>query len=291
MSRESRLIRQVSPKVIPVGNKFILPNTSNVDPIARIDGSAFSGFTSGSVLFVNSYGLIAEDNTKLFWDDGRNRLGIGETNPDQILHIKGTNAQVCIEESSTEFVRLGVEATSGDMCLGWDDSDDMHFGVFSTTTDTTITTRMIIKSGGSVDVVGNLSAGSFSSDSTISAGSGLTVGGIAKLSTFVQHGVNAQVIPDNFIPLANAAFNLMPAASYITLDCQDADGADVTMVEPAAVLNGMIFYILNISANVCNFADTAGLTELSGAFAMGQWDTLTLLYVNDRYVELSRSNN
>ena len=83
-------------------------------------------------------------------------VGIGETNPDQILHIKGTNPQICIEESSTEFIRIGVEETNGDMCIGWDDSDNCHFGVFSSTTDSSIITRMLIESAGNIEMYNDL---------------------------------------------------------------------------------------------------------------------------------------
>lgn len=101
--------------------------------------------------------------------DNLGRLGLGETSPDQELHIKGANAQICIEEDSTQFVRIGVEATTSDMCLGWDDTDDMHFGVFSSTTDSTITTRMRITSGGTVWVSGDLNAYNLISSGSVSA--------------------------------------------------------------------------------------------------------------------------
>tara|TARA_R110002050_G_scaffold286781_1_gene437542 strand:+ start:499 stop:1683 length:1185 start_codon:yes stop_codon:yes gene_type:complete len=73
-------------------------------------------------------------------------IGMGTTTPDQHLHIKGgTSPQILIEESTNEFVRIGVENTGGDMCLGWDDEDDMHFGVFSSITNTDIDTKMTIE--------------------------------------------------------------------------------------------------------------------------------------------------
>ena len=80
-------------------------------------------------------------------------VGIGEGSPNHRIHAKGTNCQICLEESSTEFVRLGVEATGGDMCLGWYTSDDLHIGTFSSVTDTSITTRMLIDgSSGNVGI-------------------------------------------------------------------------------------------------------------------------------------------
>lgn len=87
-----------------------------------------------------------------------------------------------------------------------------------------------------------------------------------------------------------AAFTLTPSADFIELTCNDANGCDCTVSEVGAV-QGNTIKAVNITANVVNFADTAGVTELAGAFAMGQFDSLVLLYVADRYVELSRSNN
>lgn len=47
-----------------------------------IDGLfSTASFTSGSVLFANSSGRVAQDNTNLFWDDTNNRLGIGTAAP------------------------------------------------------------------------------------------------------------------------------------------------------------------------------------------------------------------
>jgi hypothetical protein len=86
-----------------------------------------------------------------------------------------------------------------------------------------------------------------------------------------------------------AAYTLQPTHSYVRLTCSDADGCDVTMSETSAVA-GREVRIVNVGANVCNFADSAGVSELAGAFVMGQYDALTLLY-EDRWIELSRSDN
>ena len=80
------------------------------------------------------------------------RVGIGDTDPNQLLTIKGTNPQISIEESDTEFLRLGVTSTGHDMCIGWDDSDDLHLGCFSSPTDASIETKMLIKSTGRVGI-------------------------------------------------------------------------------------------------------------------------------------------
>jgi hypothetical protein len=88
------------------------------------------------------------------------------------------------------------------------------------------------------------------------------------------------------------------AASYtqssyvvgVRYTCNDADGCNVTMSEVGAI-DGFTIRFTNEGTNTVNFTDTAGVTELAGNFAMGQWDTLVLHYNVDRWVEVSRSNN
>lgn len=89
---------------------------------------------------------------------GTNRIGIGDSAPNQLLGLLGTNAQISIEESNIEFVRIGVEETGGDMMIGWDDADDMHFGVFSSPADTSIVSHMIIEADGDIIIDGELTS-------------------------------------------------------------------------------------------------------------------------------------
>ena len=102
------------------------------------------GTDGGDDFKINSTHLVVEGDT--------GKVGIGVATPDQMLHIKGTAPQILLHESSYEFVRMGVLPATHDMCLGWDDNDDMHFGVFGSRTDTTIDTKMIIQSDGAVGI-------------------------------------------------------------------------------------------------------------------------------------------
>jgi len=83
---------------------------------------------------------------------------------------------------------------------------------------------------------------------------------------------------------------LTPDTSFCKIDCQDPDGCNVDISESGAA-DGAELTIVNISANTVNISDSAGVTELAGNFAMGQWDSLSLIYVTDRWVEVSRSDN
>ena len=88
----------------------------------------------------------------LFTDAGNNRVGIGDAVPNQLLGIKGTNAQISIEEDDNEFIRIGVGETEGDAVIGWDDGTDLHLGVYDSPTDTSITSRMKITQEGYVGI-------------------------------------------------------------------------------------------------------------------------------------------
>jgi len=98
-------------------------------------------------------------------------------------------------------------------------------------------------------------------------------------------------IADNGAGTAATA-TLQFANALATITCNDADGCDVTVGENTYTMgDGELVHITNVSANTVNFADTAGVTELAGVFAMGQYDSLVLMYVGDRWIEVSRSNN
>jgi hypothetical protein len=127
-------------------------------------------------------------------------------------------------------------------------------------------------------------------------------GGASKFSVtnggLVANRVKSITIPDSGGPGA-AAYTINPEdlsvaagaiSSYIELTCSDADGCDITMGETDVVV-GTILNVVNIGANVCNFADTGGVSELAGAFAAGQYDSLSLRYATGTWVETGRSNN
>ena len=131
--------------------------TDAILPGAAIWGESEGSFTSSA----NHTALVfatANSETALAYAqermriDNEGKVGIGTSDPVRLLHINGSNAQILLEESATQFVRLGVEITSDDMCLGWDDSDDMHFGLFESTIDAHISTLMIITSAGNVGI-------------------------------------------------------------------------------------------------------------------------------------------
>jgi hypothetical protein len=71
-----------------------------------------SSFTTGSVLFANSGGQVAQDNTNLFWDDSNNRLGIGTASPAQRLDIS-TPGGGGFRVSAANYPQLIINNTTG----------------------------------------------------------------------------------------------------------------------------------------------------------------------------------
>jgi hypothetical protein len=111
----------------------------------------------------------------------------------------------------------------------------------------------------------------------------------SKFDGHVVNGVDARTIADNGGG-TNATLTLTPTTGYVEITCNDAQGCDITMGE-TGMLQGARVTIVNVSTGTVNFADTASVSEIAGAFAAGQYDAITLRYTGSTWFEESRSNN
>ena len=108
------------------GIKTSEPDAS-ADFIAKYNDLKIGNFTTGSVMFAGSDGLLSEDNTELFWDDTFKYLGIGTDVPSQKLHIQGGGflAETDINENQVSWrdSRFGVSINLADpdVLIGEDD--------------------------------------------------------------------------------------------------------------------------------------------------------------------------
>lgn len=136
----------------------------------------------------------------------------------------------------------------------------------------------------SLTTVGALGSGS------IAAGFGVIDNGTDNLSagTF-KPAVDARTIVDDGAGTA-AVLTLEPTTTYVRLTCNDANGCDITMSEASAA-DGDLLIVSCASTNASNFADTSGVSELTAAFACGQYDSISMIYASDRWVETARANN
>ena len=68
-----------------------------------LQGSDVGGFTTGSVVFANTNGKLTQDNSKLFWDNSADHLGIGTTTPGSELTVVGEVTVRSSEDGITVF--------------------------------------------------------------------------------------------------------------------------------------------------------------------------------------------
>lgn len=87
-----------------------------------------------------------------------------------------------------------------------------------------------------------------------------------------------------------AMYTLGVSSGSAFLSCGDTNGCTVSLSETGAV-SGTVVRIVNVSANSCDVSDSSGVMETAAGFTLGQWDAIALMYVADRWVEVSRSDN
>jgi hypothetical protein len=95
-----------NPVRLPIGsNNYILTSNgttaswqSNNSTVGI--GSSITSATSGSSLYVDSTGQLAQDNSNYFWDDTNKRLGIGTGAPGETVHMKKTSGDIAIRMES-----------------------------------------------------------------------------------------------------------------------------------------------------------------------------------------------
>jgi len=80
-------------------------------------GSPVVSGTVGSVLFIDNSGDLGEDNPNFFWDDTNNRLGVGTSSPNVLLHVDQgdlnvTDGLVRLTRSSSASVQLAGQQTN-----------------------------------------------------------------------------------------------------------------------------------------------------------------------------------
>ncbi len=128
----------VPPKwITPSGGGGSLPTLGTAGQLLRVNAGAtdleyftpsyLSGITlgsttltsgtTGSVLFVGASGVIQQDNANFFWNDTTNRLGLGNSNPQALLHVSATNADI----------RYTQVTSTGNLVVRYDDNNTNQY--------------------------------------------------------------------------------------------------------------------------------------------------------------------
>lgn len=88
------------------------------------------------------------------------------------------------------------------------------------------------------------------------------------------------------------ALTLDPTGSMVHLTNSDPDGCAVTWGETNATAGLAVeVVVVSTAGGTVDFSDSAGVSELAGAFTAGLYDVLAVRYISDRYVETGRSDN
>ena len=87
-----------------------------------------------------------------------------------------------------------------------------------------------------------------------------------------------------------ATLTLEPTSEHVEIDCQDLDGCNITMGETNAYRRQKVDIVCT-GTYACNFSDTAGVSELTGNISLGQYESLSLRYINDRWVQKGYETN
>lgn len=122
------------------------------------------------------------------------------------------------------------------------------------------------------------------------------VGGTSKFKVrnggLVINAVQAVTCADSGGAGAQTA-TITPTSSYIEITNADADGCDITMGETGMAAGAKVdICVVSNAGTTVNFADTAGVSELAGAFAADVDDCITLRYGNTTtWREVTRSAN
>lgn len=104
----------------PTGTGDVVGPASSTDGRAAVfdstTGKLLKQFspTAGSILFAGASGILAQDNSGLFYDDTNDRLGIGTTAPDWRVHVKRTAAG----SADADYPRVQLEYTDESTTTG-----------------------------------------------------------------------------------------------------------------------------------------------------------------------------
>lgn len=110
------------------------------------------------------------------------------------------------------------------------------------------------------------------------------------MSGMIKNTPQAATCTENGSP---STLTITPTSSYVEITNADAEGCNITMGETGMTAGTAVtLCVVSNAGGVVTFADTAGVTQLAGAFAADIDDCITLRYGNTTtWREVSRSVN
>ncbi len=235
--------------------------------------ATFSAYTSGSVPYISTGGLLAQDNANFFYDGINHRLGLGTTSPSAFIHVLGT----------TEQLRLGYDASNyGSFTTG-------NTGGLTVTTTGTNANVNLSPATGIVTVNGTIPEQRFvtsgdsnyarfqrstASDQFVGKNNVLQSGGVGKAIT-VTLGAN------RYLQASDAG---LPTGSSITLSFSEwykwTSGSVNVLFSygPATSNNQLTFYLTSTTGVLATTGGSPlGTVSMSGTPNDGNWHHIVVV--------------
>ena len=200
------------------------------DVIISPDDDIF--MTPGDDIFMTCDDIRISDGGSEYarFNGGLRSFGIGDSVPNQLLGIKGTNAQISIEEDDTEFLRLGVGETENDAVIGFHTDNFLRIGTYSSPTDTTMAKFITIDYTGNLTSSANISSSGDIFADDITAGDLVTAGRVATTGDLTIGGsITTNITASGNISASGVGtFNSLDIAGSIDVDgVTNLDNTDI----------------------------------------------------------------
>lgn len=281
--------------------------SATADTILSQDGSAvFNEQGNSSTFRVEASGV--SDAFQVNGADGVITLGeltVGFVKSDA-SGVLSEQATIDISDDTNLAVTAPITLT-GDT-IGLDQSAVDH-GSLAGLSDDDHTQYLLLagRSGGQTAIGGTASGNDLTLQSTSNATKGSIFFGAAQASEYDE--TNERFGFNQTSPTATADINgivrlrkqaettsagantITPTHSYIEITPSGGTPNAVTLGEGSAQEGDTLTIVVVSGVQTVSMSDTAGVQEMAGNFSMGIWDSISFIYVGDRWVENRRSNN
>ncbi len=214
-------------------------------------GSAITSATAGSVFFAGTSGVLAQDNSNLFWDNANKRIGIGTSSPVYLFDAqKSTDA--IISTQSTGSTTYGLLRAANDLgyfgsLTTWGSAHATGSGTLLNNTSLGASNNLILISDATVTSGGlhhiSLRPGGLNTTDVLTVFSNANVSIGTGDSTTAKLNVNGTLNASGAVTMSNAlnVAGLVTGAAYGTVPGSTASGGNLTLTSTSHGTKGKIY--------------------------------------------------